>query len=115
MRSYRQLFALITLFCLLFELCEPSTNFIRTSVSTQKQERVLKIQFHADGSTQDQDQGAEHDHGPNLKNFETHVAQIAASFQFEFTAYYVPTYNSLYKDVLRGGYSKPIFQPPKAA
>lgn len=96
MRTYRQLFALITLFCLFFELCEPSTNFIRTSPSNAKQEQCQ-------------------DHGPSLKNFETHAAQIAVSYYFEFKPVYTPTYFNCESDTFCGGYIRSIFQPPKAA
>ncbi|MBS1972263.1 MAG: hypothetical protein JSU04_18300 [Bdellovibrionales bacterium] len=96
MRISRQILALITLFCLFFELCEPSTNFIRTSPVSQQQQQ-------------------DHDHGPSLKSMETHAAQIVVSFHFEFTPVYDIVYFSHIQSIDLDEYSNSIFQPPKAA
>jgi hypothetical protein len=97
MRISRQILALITLFCLFFELCEPSTNFIRTPPVSQHQQQQ------------------DHDHGPSFKSMETHAAQIVVSFHFEFTPIYQTVYFSQPENVLPDEYSQSIFQPPKSA
>lgn len=93
MRKYRYLIALITFLCLFFELCEPSTNFIRTGPSPHKHHN-LPFDFHGDSAP-------------------THAAQVALPIRYDFKPFYAVIYNDHFQQPESSGYLDRIFQPPK--
>jgi len=120
--KYRRLFALLTLFALLLELSDSSTNFIRANVGTTSFVsqsgtsgfNLVKAIFHFDGDQDGQNDDDENSSPAHFNDVSVHYSYPATSFVF-VSAIVQSVVFTVFVEIFIDQYYPSIFQPPKIA
>ncbi len=122
--KYRQIFACLTLFALLLELSDSSTNFIRINIglpslagqNTGSGFNVVKAILDFDGKqgSQDQDEDNSDSDTAHFDDLSVHSSFLATNFVFD-SDLVRSSHFLAFVEVLTDQYYPSIFQPPKIA